>query len=166
MLAAGTKAPEFILDRLDGGKQSLEEILSQGPALLAIYKISCPVCQMRCRFSTASRRDPCRWWRSPQDDERGTHRFRESLQITMPTLLDRERDGYPVSNAFGITHVPSLFLVEQDGTISLASVGFVKSDLEQLGKRSAWKRFVRKKRFRSGRAVEARRIELPVEAAC
>ena len=45
----------------------------------------------------------------------------------MPTLLDREEDGYPASNAFGISHVPSLFLVEPDGAISLASSGFVEA---------------------------------------
>ncbi len=27
-------------------KQSLEDILGKGPALLAFYKISCPVCQL------------------------------------------------------------------------------------------------------------------------
>jgi hypothetical protein len=54
----------------------------------------------------------------------------------MPMLLDREEEGYPVSNAFGITHVPSLFLIEPDGTISLASEGFVKSDLESIGERA------------------------------
>ncbi len=41
-----------------------------------------------------------------------------------------------MSNAFGITNVPSLFLVEPDGVISLASQGFVKRDLEALGKRA------------------------------
>ncbi len=61
--------------------------------------------------------------------------------ITLPTLLDREHDGYPVSNAFGITHVPALFLVEQDDNISFASAGFVKSDLEALGKRSGVETF-------------------------
>ncbi len=59
----------------------------------------------------------------------------------MPTLLDRDHDGYPVSNAFGITHVPSLFLVEPDGTISLATAGFVKPDLEAFGKRSGVETF-------------------------
>jgi hypothetical protein len=54
----------------------------------------------------------------------------------MPTLLDSEDEGYPASNAFGITHVPSLFLVEPDGTISLASEGFMKTDLEAIGARA------------------------------
>ena len=62
--------------------------------------------------------------------------FKRPTALSMPTLLDREHDGYPVSNAFGISHVPSLFLIEPDGTISLASEGFVKRDLEAIGKRA------------------------------
>ena len=59
----------------------------------------------------------------------------------MPTLLDRERDGYPASNAFGISHVPSLFVVEPDGMISLASEGFIKRDLEAIGGRAGLEPF-------------------------
>ena len=57
--------------------------------------------------------------------------------MTLTTLFDREEEGYPASNAFGITHVPSLFLVEPDGTISIASEGFVKADLESIAQRAA-----------------------------
>jgi hypothetical protein len=56
--------------------------------------------------------------------------------VSVPTLLDREREGYPVSNAFGISHVPSLFLIEPDGTISLSSEGFIKRDIEAIAQRS------------------------------
>jgi hypothetical protein len=55
----------------------------------------------------------------------------------MFTLLDCEDEGYPASNAFGIEYVPSLFLVEPDGTISLASEDFVKSDLESIAAHAA-----------------------------
>lgn len=54
----------------------------------------------------------------------------------MPTLLDTEQDAYGASNAFGITNVPSLFLIEPGGAISTAASGFAKSSLEALGKRS------------------------------
>lgn len=141
MLAAGTRAPEFTLDRLEGGRLSLQEILSRGPALVALYKISCPVCQMALPFLDRISGGSLQVIAISQDDELGTGRFRETFKVAMPTLLDRDRDGYPVSNAFGITHVPALFLVEQDGTISLASPGFVKSDLEQMGKRSGVETF-------------------------
>ena len=71
-----------------------------------------------------------------QDDERGTARFQNTYGVTLPTLLDRERDDYPASNAFGISHVPSLFLVEPDGVISMAVEGFVKRELESIASRA------------------------------
>jgi peroxiredoxin len=71
-----------------------------------------------------------------QDDASSTRRFQSRFGISMLTLLDREEEGYPVSNAFGITHVPSLFLVETDGTISSTCEGFVRSDLEAIGARA------------------------------
>ena len=43
-------------------------------------------------------------------------------------LLDTEESGYPASNAYGIAHVPSLFLVERDGTIAWSLEGFNKRE--------------------------------------
>jgi peroxiredoxin len=71
-----------------------------------------------------------------QDDPNLTARFQKTFGLSLRTLFDREEDGYPVSNAFGITHVPALFLVEPDGTVSLAETGFRKSHLEQIGTRA------------------------------
>jgi peroxiredoxin len=76
-----------------------------------------------------------------QDDARGTSRFQQNLGLSIPTLLDRESEGYPASNGFGITHVPSLFLVEPDGMISLSTTGFSKHEFEALGKRAGVETF-------------------------
>jgi peroxiredoxin len=177
VLSAGAKAPGFTLTDLSGEKHTLADILERGPVLLALYKISCPVCQLTLpyleRIANTSRKNPGSLHPGSlhpgslqpgslqpgslqpgslhpgslhpgslhvigvsQDDERGTHRFLKTYSLTMPTLLDREEDGYQTSNAFGITHVPSLFLVETDGTISLASNGFLKRDIETIGRRA------------------------------
>src|SRR5437016_5733897 len=136
MLQAGAKAPSFTLEDLSGGRQALSDILSRGAALIALYRISCPVSQLALPYLERIAGGSLQVIAISQDDERGTHRFRETLGLTMPTLLDREEAGYPVSNGFGISHVPSLFLVEPDGVISLASQGFVKRDLEAIGQRS------------------------------
>ena len=42
----GAQAPSFRLTGVDGCERSLAEILTGGPALLAFYKVSCPVCQL------------------------------------------------------------------------------------------------------------------------
>ncbi len=153
MLTAGAKAPDFSLQDPSGRKVALSDILARGPALLALYKISCPVCQLTAPYLERLSKGSLQVIAISQDDARGTVRFQQTYGLTMPTLLDpeeagypvsnafgithdREDAGYPVSNAFGITHVPSLFLVEPNGAISLASQGFTKRDLEQIGKRA------------------------------
>src|SRR5437763_13081773 len=114
MIKAGAKAPEFTLDDMSGAKQSLSEILAQGPVLLTLYKISCPVCQLTLPFIERISKGSLQVIGISQDDERATAKFQKTYSPTMQTLLDRDSDDYPVSNAFGITHVPSLFLVEPD----------------------------------------------------
>ncbi|HLX44989.1 MAG TPA: redoxin domain-containing protein [Bryobacteraceae bacterium] len=136
MLKAGAKAPAFTLDDLTGGKQTLSGVLSRGPALLALYKISCPVCQMTLPFLDRIAKGALQVIAISQDEDSGTTRFQKTYGVSVPTLLDREREGYPVSNAFGISHVPSLFLIEPDGTISLSSEGFIKRDIEAIAQRS------------------------------
>jgi peroxiredoxin len=136
MLASGAKAPSFRLGDLSGQEHQLQEILARGPALLALYKISCPVCQMTLPYLERISKGSLQVIAISQDDQRGTGFFQQRFGLTMSTLLDREEDGYPASNLFGISHVPSLFLVEPDGVISLASEGFVKRDLEAIGKRA------------------------------
>jgi peroxiredoxin len=138
VLSAGAKAPGFTLTDLSGKKHTLGEILERGPVLLALYKISCPVCQLTMPYLERIVAGSLQVIGISQDDERGTNRFLKTHSLTMPALLDREEDGYRVSNAFGITHVPSLFLVETDGTISIASSGFVKRELEAIGRRAGF----------------------------
>ena len=141
MLSAGAKAPLFTLLDLNGNPHSLVEILENGPVLVALYKISCPVCQLTMPYLQRICGGALNVIAISQDDEGGTTRFMQRFGLSMATLLDREEEGYPVSNAFGITHVPSLFLVEPDRTISLASDGFSRRDLEQIGKRAGGEMF-------------------------
>jgi peroxiredoxin len=136
MLKAGMKAPAFTLDDGAGGKRSLAEILARGPALIALYKIACPVCQMTFPFLERISKGSLQVVGVSQDDERATAKFQKSYAPELPVLFDREREDYPASNAFGISHVPSMFLIEQDGTISMAWEGFVKREMEAIGERA------------------------------
>lgn len=136
MLSAGSKAPVFSLLDLNGSPRSLTEILSRDPVLLVFYKISCPTCQFTLPFLERIAKGSLPIVTISQDDDAGTRRFQSKFG-TLFTLLDSEEQGYAVSNAFGIVYVPSLFLVEPDGTISLTSEGFVKSDLEAIASRAA-----------------------------
>jgi peroxiredoxin len=136
MLPPGSKAPPFTLHDLNGVPHALAEMLLRGPVLVALYKISCPVCQLTLPFLARLAGSALQILAISQDGAAATRRFQARFGVSLPTLLDRDEDGYPVSNAFGITHVPSLFLVEPDGTISLATEGFVKADIEAIGARA------------------------------
>jgi peroxiredoxin len=136
MQAIGSKAPQFTLKDVDGVLHKLAEILSSGPVLLALYKISCPTCQFTLPFLDRLRNSSLQIVAISQDEASATRRFQTRFGVSMLTLLDREEDHYPVSNAFGITHVPALFLIEPDGIISFATEGFLKTDLEAIGARA------------------------------
>ncbi|HEV2689571.1 MAG TPA: redoxin domain-containing protein [Bryobacteraceae bacterium] len=134
---AGVTAPSFRLKSLSGAAVSLDEILAKGPALLAFYKVSCPVCQLTFPYlERLSAGKSLQMIAISQDDADSTEGFNQRFGVTFPTLLDQSKEGYPASNAYGITSVPSLFLVESDGQVSKSTSGFSKRDLEALGRRA------------------------------
>jgi peroxiredoxin len=136
-LPAGSKAPDFSLPALDGSKFSLQDALKSGPVVLAFFKVSCPVCQYTFPFLE-------RIYKGhgdkkltivgvSQNDQRDTAAFMKEYGATFGTLLD-DPNGYAVSNAYGLTNVPTLFLIGQDGEIEISSVGWVKQDIEQINR--------------------------------
>ena len=136
-LSAGQQAPDFRLEDLAGGQRELSELRASGPVLLAFFKVSCPTCQFTFPFLERIHRGlkdgGAHLFAVSQDDAAATREFHKEFGITMPTLLDSARQGYPASNAYGLAYVPSMFLVERDGKISWSLVGFNRKDLEALG---------------------------------
>ena len=123
-------------------RRTLSAILEHGPVLLAFYKVSCPVCQLTLPYLDRIARGSLQVIAISQDDESAAARFNEKFSVTgLNTLFDRGRQGFPASNAFGITNVPSLFLVEPGGEISLTIEGFVKRELEAIGQRAGVETF-------------------------
>jgi peroxiredoxin len=142
MLEAGTTAPSFQLHTLNGSDLALNQVLEKGPALLAFFKIGCPVCQLTFPFlERMAANDAVQVLGISQDDAKGTGDFNQRFGVTFPTMLDESKRGYPVSNEFGISSVPSIFVVETDGSISKSFTGFSKRDLEELGERMHVKPF-------------------------
>ena len=134
LLDPGSRAPDFRLPRLDGSIVALQEILANGPALIAFFKTTCPVCPLAFpfleRIHQAGTLPVCA---ISQDDARDTREFNRQCGLTFPTLLDTARSGFPVSNAFGISSVPTTFLIERDGGISRVIEGWSKREIEWLG---------------------------------
>ncbi len=138
-LTAGQRAPDFRLENLNGGQQALTELMPSGPVFLAFFKVSCPTCQFTLPFLERIHRGladgQARMFAVSQDTADATREFHREFGITMPTLLDSARQGYPASNAYGLSYVPSMFLIERDGTISWSLVGFNKKEIQALGGR-------------------------------
>ena len=158
MVSTGAQAPGFELTDLQGARASLGEILKKGPALLAFYKVSCPICQLTAPYlERLAASSSLQIVGISQDDSAATQTFRQRFGLTFPTLLDQSKEDYPASNAYGISSVPSLFLVEQDGKIAMAFNGFSKRDLESLGSAPASRLFGRRTMCRNGRPVEGQK---------
>jgi peroxiredoxin len=141
-LEKGAHAPAFQLESLAGATVSLDGILRKGPALLAFFKIGCPVCQLTFPFlERLAGGSGIQIIGISQDDFAATTAFNQRFGVTFPTLLDQSKENYPASNAFGITNVPTLFLVEPDGHIANTISGFSKRDFEALGTRVGMQAF-------------------------
>ena len=139
-LNPGTKAPDFKLPTLDGKQFSLRDALLRGPVLAAFFKISCPTCQYA--FPLLQRIYAAHGYKNliivgiSQNEKKDTAAFVKEYGVTFPVLLDDTRT-YPVSNAYGLTNVPTLFWIAPDGEIEVSSVGWVRKDMEELNQRAA-----------------------------
>ena len=139
-LAIGKAAPDFTLNTLDGRSFNLKEVLARGPAILVFFKVSCPTCQYALpfyeRLFKAYKSQPVTLVGISQNDAKDTAAFVHEFGITFPILLDDTR-GYPVSNAYGLTNVPSIFWIGGDGEIEVSSVGWAKADFDRINRQVA-----------------------------
>jgi peroxiredoxin len=138
LLTEGELAPDFELEDQTGKRWSLGAALKSGPVLVAFFKIACPTCQLTIpflqRLADGEGRTTPQLVAISQDDAAATQNFHQRFRVSIRTLIDPAK-AFPVSNAYRITHVPSLFLVEPNGRISLAADGFSKAHLQELGRR-------------------------------
>jgi peroxiredoxin len=138
-LPVGAKAPTFALQSADGTKLNLADALEKGPVVAAFFKVSCPTCQFTApfleRLHESYSGEKFTLWGISQDDARDTREFLREFDVEFPTLIDD--NGYPVSNQYGITNVPSVFLISPDGKIQESSVGFSKKELEKMAAAAA-----------------------------
>jgi peroxiredoxin len=139
-LTPGASAPDFELRALDGRRFVLRDELASGPVVLAFFKVSCPTCQYAFpfleRLERAYGHKVVRVIGVSQNNPRDTAAFIKEFGVTFPVLLD-DTEKYPVSNAYGLTNVPTIFWIGQDGKIEVSSVGWVKADFTGISRRMA-----------------------------
>ena len=139
-LPTGAKAPQFELASIDGSRFSLADRLARGPVLAVFFKVSCPVCQYAFPYFERIYKS----FRSPklsivgisQNEKSDTLDFIRTYGITFPVLLD-DTKTFPVSNAYGLTNVPTAFWIAEDGEIEVSSVGWVRQDFEEIARKAA-----------------------------
>jgi peroxiredoxin len=157
---AGKRAPDFTLKSLEGENVSLDSLLKRGPAMVAFFKISCPVCQFTFPFLQRI------WARFAgtnvsvigisQDDAEKTKKFNKEFGVTFTTLIDSA--GYPTSNAYGLTNVPTIFLIASDAIVKVSCMGFDKAGLESIvAELSQEQKIAATPLFRAGENVPAHR---------
>lgn len=133
-IVAGNSAPNFSLKSLDAQQFSLATALKKGPVVLAFFKVSCPVCKFTFpfleRLYQRYKSDSVTFFAISQDNAASSREFAHSFGVTIPVLLDDS--AYSVSNAYGLSMVPTVFLIEPDGRTKISSMGFVKADLESI----------------------------------
>jgi peroxiredoxin len=133
-IVAGQTVPNFSLKSIDGTEYSLSKLLKRGPVLVSFFKVSCPVCQFTFPFLERLYKrygdKDVTFLGISQDNARATKEFADEYGVTFPMVLDAE--GYPASNAYGLTNVPTSFLIDTDGSVKIASMGFNKKDLEAV----------------------------------
>lgn len=141
-ILAGNMAPEFSLKSLEQKQYSLRGLLERGPVVAAFFKVSCPVCQFTFPFLERLHQrygsGGATFLGISQDDARATKSFASEYSLTFPMVLDG--DGYPVSNVYGLTNVPTILLIDTDGKVKISSNGFDKKDLETIGSQLAERR--------------------------
>lgn len=137
-LESGKAAPLFTLPMLSAGQFSLAEALNRGPVVLAFFKISCPVCQFTFpyleRLYQAARGKNVTIVGISQNKKEDTAAFARQYGITFPIVLDDPR-SYSVSNDYGLTNVPTVFYIAQDGDIEISCVGWSRSDVEAMARK-------------------------------
>jgi peroxiredoxin len=139
-LAPGTQAPDFTMRSMDDKPFSLRAALARGPVLAAFFKISCPTCQYAFpflqRIHEAHENKAVTIVGISQNTKKDTAAFIKEYGISFPVLLD-DTHSYPVSNAYGLTNVPTIFWIAPDGDIEISSVGWVRKEMEEFNQRAA-----------------------------
>jgi len=139
-LVAGVHAPDFELPTVSGQRVSLKEARQKGPVVLAFFKVSCPVCQYAFpfieRLYRANQGANVTVVGISQDKRKDTQKFLREYGVTFTVGLD-DPAKYIVSNAYGLSNVPTILYVTSDGEIEISSVGWAKADLEAINQKLA-----------------------------
>jgi peroxiredoxin len=129
MIEPGDRAPAIDLPDASSGEPVVDPWRA-GPVVLAFFKTTCPVCQMAAPKVQALADAGIRVVAVGEDPPPAIRSYADRYGQKVTTLT--EPAPYPASDAFGIDTVPTLFLVDGDGTVRDAVVSWDRDAWNRL----------------------------------
>lgn len=129
VIEPGAGAPAIDLPDAATG-ESVSDPWQRGPVVLAFFKTTCPVCQMAAPKVQALADAGVRVVAVGEDPPPAIQSYAARYGQQVPTLS--EHAPYPVSDAYGVDTVPTLFLVDEDGTVRDAVVSWDRDGWNRL----------------------------------
>lgn len=114
MLAGGDRAPSFSLP--DTAGNTVDDPWQDGPVLLVFVKVTCPVCKMVAPKVKALAAAGLRVLAIGQDPIPALASY--AREYDQPVVTLSEPPPYQVATAFGVSAVPSLYLIDGAGTVT------------------------------------------------
>jgi thiol-disulfide isomerase/thioredoxin len=114
VIGAGELAPAINLRDIDSQEEVVEP-WTEGPTIIAFFKVTCPVCKMAAPKIAALAESGARVVAVGEDPTPALATFRDQFAQRVPTVS--EPAPYEVSEAYGVRSVPSLVLVGPDGVV-------------------------------------------------
>jgi thiol-disulfide isomerase/thioredoxin len=121
----GRTAPGFSLATLDGGQFSLEEQRGK-TVVLSFWASWCTPCRYELpALQELSRERPDILFVAVNVDRDvvPAKRFLRGLDLSMPVVLDSNSEAL---GDYGVMSMPTMFLIDKNGTVQLAKTGFSK----------------------------------------
>ena len=133
-LEAGVAAPEVTLEDAEGQSQSLGDLSNGGWLLAAFYKVGCGTCKFSApyfeKIHQAYGGNPgFRVVGVSQDTPEDTQAFMDEHGASFTNVYDKT---HWASVDYGLTNVPTWFLIDEGGEILDSNTGFCRSDLNEL----------------------------------
>jgi peroxiredoxin len=128
-LSPGDRAPTFILPDASTG-EDVTNTWRDGPTVVAFFKVTCPVCQMAAPKVQALADGGARVVAIGEDPAPRLTAYARDYGQAVPTVS--EPPPYRVSDAYDVVAVPTLFLVDEDGTVADAVSGWDRERWNQV----------------------------------